>query len=76
MFGVFKKKIEFNICEHSNKLVSLAMKINLLQEGLNEQIRQNNRLVDGIKLLDRKFDLLAKHFQLEYKGGVFISKRK
>lgn len=76
MFGIFKKWVKDSLTEHSGKFLSVDLRINACMEGINEQIRQNNRQLDYLKQLDRKVDLLAKHFQLEYKGGVFISKRK
>ena len=76
MFGLFKKWVKDSIKLQANELASLDIAIQKTIASVNEQVRSLNKQLDYIRQLDRKVDLLAKHFQLEYKGGVFISKRK
>lgn len=75
MWGVFKKRIEENIKAHSNEIVSLNLIVNGNEEVLNQQIRVTNRLIDAVKLQERKLDLLAKSFQLEYNGNTYVKRR-
>lgn len=72
----FKKRIEGNIKKHSDELVTLSLGINTIGLGLNEQILRINRLIDAVSILDRKIDLLAKCFQLEYNGETYVKRKK
>lgn len=74
---MFKKSHqEITLKEHTEKLFSFDLRMNLLQESINEQAKLINKLLDCVKLLDRKLKMLEGYFQLEYKGNSYISTRK
>jgi hypothetical protein len=64
------------IKEHTEKFVDLELKINMLLGKINALVDENNKIVDCIKLLDRKIEILASHFQLKYNGNSYILIRK
>lgn len=73
---MFNKDLSIIIKKHTDELVTLNLGLNSLQTELNAQILQNNRLVDVVRELSKKIDLLAKCFQLEYNGITYVKRRK
>ncbi len=83
MWGVFKKQTQANFRELNKLYSDLEIRISTLEIDLlafknkaDELVETHNKIIEGLKFFNKKLDILAKHFQLEYKKGTYISKRK
>lgn len=77
--GIFNKNLKYlpdTVKIHSKELVSLRLENNILKEKVDDLVDRNNRLVDCVKLLDKKLTLLSDCFQLEFDGTKYINKQK